>query len=209
MLWGNIVRNDPVYFIWHLGNKCVLARTESSAVAQAASEGLLNSEIAIHFPDSPAGDDEALAAEYQIYDVFNFKIISGAPPDANTQRMISLAKTRVEHLVKLELLIHKYQMRFVGSYDPEFYAWLGAAIANSNADKVDILIEEYAIIQNIDHAAAYYDLKMRWDSYALVKMKAFSFFEKFKRQINESYTSDEMTDTINRCRYELFFSAKI
>lgn len=203
------MRNDPVYFIWHLGNKYVLARTESSAAAQAAVEGLLNTELAVHFPDSPAGTDEDLAADFQIYDVFNLKIIKGAAPDSNTQRMITLANTRIEHLIKLELMIHKYQMRFFGSYDPEFYAWLGSAITNSRPDAVDILIEEYAIIQNIDHAAAYYDLKMRWDSYALVKMKAFSFFEKFKRQINESYTADEMTDTLKRCRHELFISAAI
>lgn len=203
------MRNDPVYFIWHLGNKYVLARTESSAAAQAAAEGLLNTELTVHFPGSPAGTDEDLAADFQIYDVFNLKIIKGASPDFNIQRMITLANTRIEYLIKLELMIHKYQMRFFGSYDPEFYAWLGAAIANSNADKIDILIEEYAIIQNIDHAAAYYDLKMRWDSYALVKMKAFSFFEKFKRQINESYTADEMTDTLKRCKHELFISAAI
>jgi hypothetical protein len=203
------MRNDPVYFIWHLGNKYVLARTESSAAAQAAAEGLLNTEIAIHFPDSPTVSDEDLAADYQIYDVFNLKIIAGANPDTNTQRMISLAKIRIEHLVKLELMIHKYQMRFFGSYDPNFYAWLGPAIDKSSPDAVDILIEEYAIIQNIDHAAAYYDLKMRWDSYALVKMKAFSFFEKFKRQINESYTADEMTDTLKRCKHELFISSAI
>lgn len=203
------MKNDPEYFIWHAGNKYVLARTESSAVAQAVAEGLLNTEIAVHFADSPAGSTEALSAKYMAYDVFNFKIIEGGEPDPSIQRMIKLGRLREEYMLKLELMINKYHLRYFGSYDPTFYAWLGSSIEKSTPEAVDILIEEYAIIQGIDSVSAYWDLKMRWDSYALVKVKAWSYFEKFKRQINDCYTLDEMNDTLQRCKYELFTSASI
>lgn len=203
------MKNDAEYFVWHAGNKYILARTESSAVAQAVAEGLLNSEIAVHFPDSPAGSPEALAAKYQSYDVFNFKIVAAQDPDPGILRMINLGRHRAEYMLKLELMINKYHLRYFGSYDTAFYAWLGPSIARSTPESVDILIEEYAIIQGIDAVSAYWDLKMRWDSYALVKVKAWSFFEKFKRQINDCYTPDEMNETLQRCKYELFTSAAI
>jgi hypothetical protein len=209
MLWANTMKNEAEYIIWHQGNRYILARTESSAVAHAIIEGILNTEIAVSYAEWTNVTEEASTSEYQQYDVINFKIIKAEEPDITTKKMIRLATNREFWLTRLELTIDKYQKRFFGCYDPTFYAWLGTAIARSSPDNIDPLIEEYAIIQEITHAAAYYDLKMRWDSYAMVKVKAYSFFEKFKRMINDCYTAGDMKEILGRCKYELFTMAKI
>jgi hypothetical protein len=203
------MKNDPEYLIWHQGHKYVLARTHSTAVAQALIEGILNTEIVVSFPDWGAGTPEDLSAEYLIFDVFKQKIVAGNEPDPSIQRMIRLAHARAEYLLKLELMINRYHMRFFGSFDTEFYAWIGTALARSSPDNLDPMLAEYATIQEIDHASAYYDLKMRWDSYAMVKMKAFSYFEKFKQLINNCNSSDEMSSVVQKCRYDLYIAATI
>jgi hypothetical protein len=198
--------NDPRYFVWHQGNKFVLCQPPSGIVAHAVIEGILNTELVVSFPLFPSEHSSCQGATVLQYNVFSQKIEAAKEtPDAQATKLITLANKRSEYLHKLEMLIQKYILKFSSPLDTELHSYIGDALKEVEHP----LINEYSDIQNLSTVAGFNDLKMRYDSYALLKIKAFSYFEKFKREINDCYIEEEMQEVINKCRYDTYASAKI
>jgi hypothetical protein len=204
--------NLPEYFIWHLGNKYILARTHSLACAHSLIEGIINSELAVHTKELPLGHENVLTKEYLKYDVFSFRLQEAdEEPDLSTKDLMRLAVIRAKWLTKLETLVEKYRLRFYNTHDPGHYQWIHSAITESNPNEnlFSPLIKEYADILGIPDSSAYYDMKMKYDTFAVVNIKAWAFYEKFKRKINDSVNGQEMREIVDQCRYDIFYAAKI
>lgn len=203
---AQLTDNAPRFFVWHQGNKFVLCQPPTGTVGSAVIEGLLNTELVVSFPLFPSEHKNCAGSNFLQYNVFSQKIEAAKEePDQQTIKMINLANKRCEYLYKLEMLIQKYILKFSSPLDTELHSYIGAALKESSHP----LINEYSDIQNISAIAGYNDLKMRYDSYALLKIKAFSYFEKFKREINDCHIEEEMQAVIDKCRYDTYASAKI
>jgi hypothetical protein len=204
-------KNLPEYFIWHTGSKFVLSRTHSLSCAHSLTEGILNTEIACHFPDELSiGGLVELKSKYLKF-VDPIVTLPDSSPDEETLKLIRLAKLRTHCFLTLESRIDHYRLRFYNTHDAGFYQWVNYALTSSDVESNTFsnLIKEYASILEISDSSAYYDLKMKYDTYAIVNIKAKAFYEKFKIEINNSNNEEEMRKIIDQCSYDMYQKASI
>lgn len=208
------------YFIWHEEKRLVLTRTKSLLCAHAITEGLLNTNIYAHFVQALKGPGS------QALQFWNNKLFEPGrvleldrikyylKPYENElsesdKTLIKLAQDRESTLLKLEIQLDQYRRRFYSTYDSGFYHWVGDALKQSDpkSGKFSSGITEFSSITGIDPVATYYDFKMKHDSYALINIKMWAYYEKYKRLINQCYTKEDMEEQLDKCGHEVFYAA--
>lgn len=204
------VDNDLRFFLWHQGSKLILCQPLSGTVAHALTEGILNTEVTASFPLFPTETPEVETSQYLMFDVFTSRIVpaSFTPSEADL-KLIKLANLRSLYLHRLEMLLQKYVYRFCSPLEVEMHNYLSTLSLGREFNITHPMVLEYSDILNISNVEGYNDLKMRFDSYGLLKIKAFALFEKFKRPLNECYTEQEAKATLEQTKYELYSAAAI
>ena len=198
------------YYVWHTGSTYVLCQPSTLSCAQAVVQGILNSDIRIVFHSNI--DDHSLIdfnKKYKKNNTAEGRIEStDTPPDKNILDLIKLAEIRSKYLHKLELKTLAYIQRFQGLYDETTLYYIGSALSLSNPDlnKFDLAILEYANMLNIDPKSAYNDLKMKFDSYKMLKIKSYASYEKYKIQINNYTNKNDIKNIYKKFVYESYSS---
>ena len=196
---------DFKYYLWDLNTKWVLCETSSRAAVHAASEGILNSLIFVSF-----GSDVE-KSDFLIMDLFKGgKIVPATTtPSEKDLKLIKLAKLRTQYLHRLEVLLEKYIHTYCSPLNDGVNNYLSTLSLGEDFNTSHPLVVEYSGILGISNTEGYNDLKMRFDSYGLLKIKAFAFFEKFKKQINACYSEQEAISILEQTKYELYTASQI
>lgn len=198
------------YYVWHTGSTYVLCQPPTLSCAQAVVQGILNSDIRVVFHSNI--DDHTLIDWNKKYKKNNtaegYVESTDIPPDRNILDLIKLAEIRSKYLHKLELKTLQYIQRFQGLYDNSTLYFIGSALSLSNPDlnKFDFSILEYANMLNIEPKNAYYDLKMKYDSYKMLKIKSYASYEKYKNEINNYEDKNDIRNIYKKFVYESYSS---
>lgn len=198
------------YYVWHTGSTYVLCQPPTLSCAQAVVQGILNSDIRIVFHSNI--DDHSLIDFNKKYKKNNtaegYVESTDIPPDKNILDLIKLAEIRSKYLHKLELKTLQYIQRFQGLYDDTTLYFIGSALSLSNVDvnKFDVAILEYANMLNIKPISAYNDLKMKFDSYKMLKIKSYASYEKYKNEINNYIDKNDIRNLYKKFVYESYSS---
>ena len=198
------------YYVWHTGRTYVLCQPPTLSCAQAVVQGILNSDIRIVFHSNI--DDHSLIDFNKKYKKNNtaegYVESTDIPPDKNILDLIKLAEIRSKYLHKLELKTLQYIQRFQGLYDDTTLYFLGSALSLSNPDlnKFDFAILEYANMLNIEPISAYNHLKMKYDSYKMLKIKSYASYEKYRNEINNYLEKNDIKNIYKKFVYESYSS---
>jgi hypothetical protein len=198
------------YYVWHTGSTYVLCQPPTLSCAQAVVQGILNTAIQVMFHsnvDSYSKID--LNKQYKKNNTSEGYVEStDMPPDRDILDLIKLATIRTKYLHKLELKTLAYIQRFQGLYDETTLYYVGSALSLSNPDlnKFDFAILEYANMLNIEPKSAYNDLKMKFDSYKMLKIKSYASYEKYKTEINNYTNKNDIKNIYKKFVYESYSS---
>ena len=198
------------YYVWHTGSTYVLCQPPTLSCAQAVVQGILNTDIRVVFHSNV--DDHSLIDWNKKYKKNNtaegYVESTDIPPDKNILDLIKLAEIRSKYLHKLELKTLQYIQRFQGLYDDTTLYFIGSALSLSNVDvnKFDVAILEYANMLNIKPISAYNDLKMKFDSYKMLKIKSYASYEKYKNEINNYIDKNDIKNLYKKFVYESYSS---
>ena len=188
------------YYVWHTGSTYVLCQPPTLSCAQAFVQGILNTDLRVVFHSNV--DDHSLIDWNKKYKKNNtvegYVESTDIPPDKNILDLIKLAEIRSKYLHKLELKTLQYIQRFQGLYDDTTLYFIGSALSLSNPDlnKFDFAILEYANMLNIEPISAYNHLKMKYDSYKMLKIKSYASYEKYRNEINNYLEKNDIKNTI-------------
>jgi hypothetical protein len=196
---SNIVR----FFLWDLESKLVLCDTLSATALHAVREGILNSKVYVsgvgQFPESPQNilmfSDTHPNKLYPATITLSEKHVN----------LIKVTKLRIKYMQQLEAFVQKYVDKSCSPLEVEIHNYLPTQEFNINHP----IVVEYSDILNIPAVEAYNDLKMRFDSYGLVKIKAFAYFEKFKKQLNQCDTESDAKAVLEKIYYEFYTAAAL
>jgi len=194
---SNIVR----FFLWDLESKLVLCDTLSATALHAVREGILNSKVYVsgvgQFPESPQNilmfSDTHPNKLYPATITLSEKHVN----------LIKVTKLRIKYMQQLEAFVQKYVDKSCSPLEVEIHNYLPTQEFNINHP----IVVEYSDILNIPAVEAYNDLKMRFDSYGLVKIKSFAYFEKFKKQLNQCDTETDAKAVLEKIYYEFYTAA--
>jgi len=198
------------YYVWHTGSTYVLCQPPTLSCAQAVVQGILNTDIRVVFHSNV--DDHSLIDWNKKYKKNNtaegYIESTDIPPDKNILDLIKLAEIRSKYLHKLELKTLQYIQRFQGLYDDTTLYFIGSAISLSNPDlnKFDFAILEYANMLNIEPISAYNHLKMKYDSYKMLKIKSYASYEKYRNEINNYLEKNDIKNIYKKFVYESYSS---
>jgi hypothetical protein len=198
------------YYVWHTGSTYVLCQPPTLSCAQAVVQGILNTDIRVVFHSNV--DDHSLIDWNKKYKKNNtaegYVESTDIPPDKNILDLIKLAEIRSKYLHKLELKTLQYIQRFQGLYDDTTLYFIGSAISLSNPDlnKFDFAILEYANMLNIEPISAYNHLKMKYDSYKMLKIKSYASYEKYRNEINNYLEKNDIKNIYKKFVYESYSS---
>jgi hypothetical protein len=198
------------YYVWHTGSTYVLCQPPTLSCAQAVVQGILNTDIRVVFHSNV--DDHSLIDWNKKYKKNNtakgYVESTDIPPDKNILDLIKLAEIRSKYLHKLELKTLQYIQRFQGLYDDTTLYFIGSAISLSNPDlnKFDFAILEYANMLNIEPISAYNHLKMKYDSYKMLKIKSYASYEKYRNEINNYFEKNDIKNIYKKFVYESYSS---
>jgi len=198
------------YYVWHTGSTYVLCQPPTLSCAQAVVQGILNTDIRVVFHNNV--DDHSLIDWNKKYKKNNtsegYVESTDIPPDKNILDLIKLAEIRSKYLHKLELKTLQYIQRFQGLYDDTTLYFIGSAISLSNPDlnKFDFAILEYANMLNIEPISAYNHLKMKYDSYKMLKIKSYASYEKYRNEINNYLEKNDIKNIYKKFVYESYSS---
>jgi hypothetical protein len=198
------------YYVWHTGSTYVLCQPPTLSCAQAVVQGILNTAIQVMFHsnvDSYSKID--LNKQYKKNNTSEGYVEStDIPPDKNILDLIKLAEIRSKYLHKLELKTLQYIQRFQGLYDDTTLYFIGSALSLSNPDlnKFDFAILEYANMLNIEPISAYNHLKMKYDSYKMLKIKSYASYEKYRNEINNYLEKNDIKNIYKKFVYESYSS---
>jgi len=198
------------YYVWHTGSTYVLCQPPTLSCAQAVVQGILNTDIRVVFHSNV--DDHSLIDWNKKYKKNNtaegYIESTDTPPDKNILDLIKLAEIRSKYLHKLELKTLQYIQRFQGLYDDTTLYFIGSAISLSNPDlnKFDFAILEYANMLNIEPISAYNHLKMKYDSYKMLKIKSYASYEKYRNEINNYLEKNDIKNIYKKFVYESYSS---
>ena len=198
------------YYVWHTGSTYVLCQPPTLSCAQAVVQGILNTAIQVMFHsnvDSYSKID--LNKQYKKNNTSEGYVEStDIPPDRDILDLIRLAEVRTKYLHKLELKTLAYIQRFQGLYDDSTLYFIGSALSLSNPDlnKFDFAILEYANMLNIEPKNAYNHLKMKFDSYKMLKIKSYASYEKYRNEINNYIDKNDIKNIYKKFVYESYSS---
>jgi hypothetical protein len=198
------------YYVWHTGSTYVLCQPPTLSCAQAVVQGILNTAIQVMFHsnvDSYSKID--LNKQYKKNNTSEGYVEStDMPPDRDILDLIKLATIRTKYLHKLELKTLAYIQRFQGLYDDSTLYFIGSALSLSNPDlnKFDFAILEYANMLNIEPKNAYNHLKMKFDSYKMLKIKSYASYEKYRNEINNYIDKNDIKNIYKKFVYESYSS---
>ena len=198
------------YYVWHTGSTYVLCQPPTLSCAQAVVQGILNTDIRVVFHSNV--DDHSLIDWNKKYKKNNtvegYVESTDIPPDKNILDLIKLAEIRSKYLHKLELKTLQYIQRFQGLYDDTTLYFIGSALSLSNPDlnKFDFAILEYANMLNIEPISAYNHLKMKYDSYKMLKIKSYASYEKYRNEINNYLEKNDIKNIYKKFVYESYSS---
>jgi len=198
------------YYVWHTGSTYVLCQPPTLSCAQAVVQGILNTDIRVVFHSNV--DDHSLIDWNKKYKKNNtaegYVESTDIPPDKNILDLIKLAEIRSKYLHKLELKTLQYIQRFQGLYDDTTLYFIGSALSLSNPDlnKFDFAILEYANMLNIEPISAYNHLKMKYDSYKMLKIKSYASYEKYRNEINNYFEKNDIKNIYKKFVYESYSS---
>lgn len=198
------------YYVWHTGSTYVLCQPPTLSCAQAVVQGILNTAIQIMFHSNVDSYSQIdLNKKYKKNNTVEGRIEStNIPPDIDILDLIRLAQIRTKYLHKLELKTLAYIQRFQGLYDDSTLYFIGNALSLSNPDlnKFDFAILEYANMLNIEPKNAYNHLKMKFDSYKMLKIKSYASYEKYKIAINNCINKNDIKNIYKKFVYESYSS---
>jgi hypothetical protein len=198
------VDNTLRFFVWEPSSKLVLCETLSGTLAHAVSEGILNSQVHVSFPV------QYEAPQFLIYDHLASKLcVANFTPSEKHLKLIKLATLRKQYIHRLEVLLQKYVDTYCSPIEVQTHNYLSTLSLGEDFNISHPLVVEYSGILGISNTEGYNDLKMRFDSYGLLKIKAFAFFEKFKKQINACYIEQEAISILEQAKYELYTASHI
>ena len=198
------------YYVWHTGSTYVLCQPPTLSCAQAVVQGILNTDIRVVFHSNV--DDHSFIDWNKKYKKNNtaegYVESTDIPPDKNILDLIKLAEIRSKYLHKLELKTLQYIQRFQGLYDDTTLYFIGSALSLSNPDlnKFDFAILEYANMLNIEPISAYNHLKMKYDSYKMLKIKSYASYEKYRNEINNYLEKNDIKNIYKKFVYESYSS---
>jgi len=198
------------YYVWHTGSTYVLCQPPTLSCAQAVVQGILNTDIRVVFHNNV--DDHSHIDWNKKYKKNNtsegYVESTDIPPDKNILDLIKLAEIRSKYLHKLELKTLQYIQRFQGLYDDTTLYFIGSALSLSNPDlnKFDFAILEYANMLNIEPISAYNHLKMKYDSYKMLKIKSYASYEKYRNEINNYLEKNDIKNIYKKFVYESYSS---
>lgn len=198
------------YYVWHTGSTYVLCQPPTLSCAQAVVQGILNTAIQIMFHSNVDSYSQIdLNKKYKKNNTTEgFVQSTDVPPDKDILDLIRLAEIRTKYLHKLELKTLAYIQRFQGLYDDSTLYFIGNALSLSNPDlnKFDFAILEYANMLNIEPKNAYNHLKMKFDSYKMLKIKSYASYEKYKIAINNCINKNDIKNIYKKFVYESYSS---
>jgi hypothetical protein len=198
------------YYVWHTGSTYVLCQPPTLSCAQAVVQGILNTAIQVVFHSNI--DNHSLIDWNKKYKKNNtaegYVESTDIPPDRDILDLIKLAEIRTKYLHKLELKTLAYIQRFQGLYDDSTLYFIGSALSLSNPDlnKFDFAILEYANMLNIEPKNAYNHLKMKFDSYKMLKIKSYASYEKYRNEINNYIDKNDIKNIYKKFVYESYSS---
>lgn len=198
------------YYVWHTGSTYVLCQPPTLSCAQAVVQGILNTAIQVVFHSNI--DNHSLIDWNKKYKKNNtaegYVESTDIPPDRDILDLIRLAEVRTKYLHKLELKTLAYIQRFQGLYDDSTLYFIGSALSLSNPDlnKFDFAILEYANMLNIEPKNAYNHLKMKFDSYKMLKIKSYASYEKYRNEINNYIDKNDIKNIYKKFVYESYSS---
>jgi len=198
------------YYVWHTGSTYVLCQPPTLSCAQAVVQGILNTAIQILFHSNVDSYSQIdLNKQYKKNNTAKGYVEStDIPPDRDILDLIRLAEVRTKYLHKLELKTLAYIQRFQGLYDDSTLYFIGSALSLSNPDlnKFDFAILEYANMLNIEPKNAYNHLKMKFDSYKMLKIKSYASYEKYRNEINNYIDKNDIKNIYKKFVYESYSS---
>jgi hypothetical protein len=198
------------YYVWHTGSTYVLCQPPTLSCAQAVVQGILNTAIQIMFHSNVDSYSQIdLNKKYKKNNTTEgFVQSTDVPPDKDILDLIRLAEIRTKYLHKLELKTLAYIQRFQGLYDDSTLYFIGSALSLSNPDlnKFDFAILEYANMLNIEPKNAYNHLKMKFDSYKMLKIKSYASYEKYRNEINNYTDKNDIKNIYKKFVYESYSS---
>jgi hypothetical protein len=201
------VDNEFTFYLYHIGSKLVLCQPRSGTVANALMEGFLNTEVILNFTRFTT---DVEPSTYLTYDFKTFKIVpANFTPSEKELDLIGLANLRARYLYQLEILLRRYVYKFCSPLEIDMHTYLSTLSLGEEFNTENPLVTEYSGILGISNIEGYNDLKLRFDSYGLLKIKAFAFFQKFKRQINECSTEQGAKSILDQAKYDLYATAQI
>lgn len=198
------------YYVWHTGSTYVLCQPPTLSCAQAVVQGILNTAIQVVFHSNI--NNHSLIDWNKKYKKNNtaegYVESTDIPPDRDILDLIRLAEIRTKYLHKLELKTLAYIQRFQGLYDETTLYYVGSALSLSNPDlnKFDFAILEYANMLSIEPKNAYNDLKMKFDSFKMLKIKSYASYEKYKIAINNYTNKNDIKNIYKKFVYESYSS---
>jgi hypothetical protein len=198
------------YYVWHTGSTYVLCQPPTLSCAQAVVQGILNTAIQVMFHSNVDSYSKInLNKQYKKNNTSEGYVEStDMPPDRDILDLIKLATIRTKYLHKLELKTLAYIQRFQGLYDDSTLYFIGSALSLSNPDlnKFDFAILEYANMLNIEPKNAYNHLKMKFDSYKMLKIKSYASYEKYRNEINNYIDKNDIKNIYKKFVYESYSS---
>jgi hypothetical protein len=198
------------YYVWHTGSTYVLCQPPTLSCAQAVVQGILNTAIQVMFHSNVDSYSKInLNKQYKKNNTSEGYVEStDIPPDRDILDLIRLAEVRTKYLHKLELKTLAYIQRFQGLYDDSTLYFIGSALSLSNPDlnKFDFAILEYANMLNIEPKNAYNHLKMKFDSYKMLKIKSYASYEKYRNEINNYIDKNDIKNIYKKFVYESYSS---
>ena len=198
------------YYVWHTGSTYVLCQPPTLSCAQAVVQGILNTAIQIMFHSNVDSYSQIdLNKKYKKNNTTEgFDQSTDEHPDKDILDLIRLAEIRTKYLHKLELKTLAYIQRFQGLYDDSTLYFIGSALSLSNPDlnKFDFAILEYANMLNIEPKNAYNHLKMKFDSYKMLKIKSYASYEKYRNEINNYTDKNDIKNIYKKFVYESYSS---
>jgi hypothetical protein len=211
--------------------KGILTKCSSMAAATAVSKGILNSSpMLVRYPYLNHKVNQyntdiqinykligahpiSLASEVNVYEISDpngsnkpFDLVNISVDGAWLEKR-KLANFRSNKIEYLETLCERYVSRiknFTG--DELFFQYIGKELdlVNIENNQYPGSIIEWAEINSVSNNAAYYELKMLYDSMGITMVRVHAIWTKYVEKINNLYTKEEF-DKLSNAKLQSVF----
>lgn len=210
------LRNILTHFVVDLENGVILTPVKSVSSGKATQEGIPNSSLIAIANVLPWRQKD-----YSQFDLWRDDLVwavggkvDAMPEHLKTPEMYAkkkLAYLRQTYLYALEVFFQMYLGRTVDNYDQGLDAYIINEVEQCNplAGYYTYALQEYARIIGIHPETAYNELKLRYDTQCLARIRNFALYSKWVDLMNACETKEQLQKALKDANDEIWGKAVI